>query len=240
MRLSYFLNAFIVCASFVPAMAQNDPSKKIRGEVFGGLQFAIPVGEFAASIDRDLGFGGNLGFLWCPSKESNFFQFGIESGLNYMGKEKRQIEEVDLKTISTLWTFHLLARFTAPTEMKVIPYVDILGGGKMFYTKTKYNNDLLDALFDNEDLSVFAKDESSVWSYGAGIGFTFIPGDEVKNPAEPTVGIDVRVVYMVSGSMSFVSPDNIRKDPGGSYYYEETVIAKTDMIFPQLGFKVIF
>ena len=239
MRL-FLLLSILVSVNCLSLKAQNDAPKKFHGEFWVGIQFAVPVGEFAASIDRDLGFGGNIGGVWCPSKESNFFQFGFETGVNYMGKEKRQIEGVDLKTISTLWTFHLLARFTAPTKIKLVPYIDVLGGGKMFYTKTKYNNDLVDAIFKDEDLSVFAENNSSVWSYGVGVGFNFTTGDILGSTDYPNVVFDCRVVYMVSGNMSYVSPDNVRKDPDGSYYYEVTEINKTDMIFPQIGIKAIF
>ncbi|WP_422360444.1 outer membrane beta-barrel protein [Reichenbachiella sp.] len=196
------------------------------GEFWIGLQFAIPVGTFADDIERELGYGGNLGGVWNPSKTNNFFQIGLDLGVNYMGKDKTEIGGLPLKTTATLITTHLVTRLRVQTDSHIKPYVDLLGGGKFFSTTTKYNNDLFDTLLDIEDESVFADQTKGVWSYGAGLGFSF---------RKQAFGADLRVLYLASGPMEYISPKNLRQDDFGDFYYEHQEISRTHMVFPQLS-----
>lgn len=196
------------------------------GEFWIGLQFAVPVGTFADNIERELGYGGNLGGVWNPSKVNNFFQIGLDLGINYMGKDKTEIGGLPLKTTATLITTHLVTRLRVQTDSRIKPYVDLLGGGKFFSTTTKYNNDLFDTLFDIEDESVFADQTKGVWSYGAGLGFSF---------RKQAFGADLRVLYLASGSMEYISPKNLRQDDSGDFYYEHQEISRTHMVFPQVS-----
>lgn len=202
-----------------------------RGEFWIGLQFAIPVGTFADKIDRNLGYGGNIGVLWNPSKVSNFFQIGADLGINYMGKDKQDVGGIPMKTTNTLITTHLLARFSVQTESFFKPYVDLLGGGKFFTTTTKYDNDLLDTVLDIEDQSVFADQTEGAWSYGLGIGFTF----RRKN-----FGADFRILYLAGGPIEYISPKNLREHPDGGYYYDQVDISNTHMVLPQVGVSLDF
>lgn len=197
-----------------------------KGEFWIGLQFAVPVGIFADEVERNLGYGGNLGGVWNPSKASNFFQMGLDLGINYMGKDKRDFGSLPLKTTTTLVTTHFITRFRVQTESSVKPYVDLLGGGKFFSTTTKYNNDIFDTLNDMEDESIFADQSKSVWSYGAGLGFSF---------RKHTFGADLRVLYLASGPVEYISPKNLKQDDVGDFYYEHQKISRTHMVFPQLS-----
>lgn len=199
------------------------------GEFWFGLQFAVPVGTFADKIDRNLGIGGNLGGVWNPSKASNFFQVGMDIGVNYMGKDKKDISGVPMKTTNTLITTHIVTRFRIQTDSYIKPYVDLMGGGKFMSTTTKYDNDLFDTVFDIEDESVFADQTNGVWSYGMGLGFSF---------RQNKFGADFRMLYLASGPIEYISPENLRQDSNGDFYYEHTKISQSHMVFPQLSISV--
>ena len=208
--------------------AQSDQSVPV-GEFWIGLQFAVPVGTFANNIDRKLGYGGNLGGVWNPSKTTNFFQIGLDLGIDYMGKDKTEIGGLPLKTTSTLITTHLVTRLRVQTESTIKPYIDLLGGGKFFSLTTKYDNTIFHTLLDVEDESIFADQTKGVWSYGAGLGFSF---------RKKSFGADLRMLYLASGPMEYISPNNLRQDEFGDFYYEHDKISRTHMVFPQLSVSV--
>lgn len=214
-----------VTISLNPLAAQDIQDVPV-GEFWLGIQFAVPVGTFSDEIERNLGYGGNLGGVWNPSKINNFFQVGLDLGINYMGKDKREIGGVPLKTTATLITTHLVTRLRVQTDAHIKPYVDLLGGGKFFSTTTKYNNDIFDTLLDIEDESVFADQTKGVWSYGAGLGFSF---------RKQAFGADLRILYLASGPMEYISPKNLKQDDFGEFYYEHEEISRTHMVFPQLS-----
>lgn len=219
--------SFLIILSWCFLESEAQESVTIpNGEFWLGLQFAVPVGTFADEIDRNLGYGGNLGGVWNPFKYSNFFQVGLDLGVNYMGKDKREIGGLPLKTTNTLITTHLVARFRVQTESVVKPYVDLLGGGKFFSTTTKYDNTLFDTLLEIEDESVFADQSKGVWSYGAGLGFSF---------RRQSFGADLRVLYLASGPVEYISPKNLKQDDAGDFYYDHHEISRTHMVFPQLS-----
>lgn len=216
----------IVVIGLLNETCAQESSQVPAGEFWIGLQFAVPVGDFADEIDRNLGYGGNLGGVWNPSRTSNFFQLGLDLGINYMGKDKREINGLPLKTTATLITTHLVTRLRVQTDASVKPYVDLLGGGKFFSTTTKYNNDIFDTLLDVEDESVFADQTKGVWSYGAGLGFSF---------RKQSFGADLRVLYLASGPIAYISPKNLKQDDSGEFYYEHQEVSRTHMVFPQLS-----
>lgn len=222
MKKIFFLIASCCLFSNVQSQDQEVPS----GEFWIGLQFAVPVGTLADKIDRNLGYGGNLGGVWNPSKTSNFFQVGLDLGINYMGKDKREIGGVPMKTTNTLITTHLVARLRVQTNSVVKPYVDLLGGGKFISTTTKYDNNLFQTVFEIEDESVFADQTNGVWSYGIGLGFSF---------RQRKFGADLRMLYLASGPIEYISPDNLRQDSNGDFYYEFTEISRSHMVFPQIS-----
>lgn len=218
--------SFVIALAFTNQLFAQSTSDVPVGEFWLGLQFAIPVGTFADEIERNLGYGGNLGGVWNPSKTSNFFQIGLDLGINYMGKDKREIGGLPLKTTSTLITTHLVTRLRVQTDSHIKPYVDLLGGGKFFSTTTKYDNTIFDTLLEIEDESIFADQSKGVWSYGAGLGFSF---------RRQSFGADLRVLYLASGPIEYISPKNLKQDDFGDFYYDHQEISRTHMVFPQLS-----
>jgi hypothetical protein len=219
----------IILLSYSVSNAQTGAVPK--GEFWLGAQFAIPVGELADKIDRNLGYGGNLGFVLNPSKSNNFFQIGADLGLEYMGKDKKEIGGIPMKTTSGLFTAHLVMRLRIQTESFIKPYVDILGGGKFIFVTTKYNNNVIATALDIEDNTIFGNQSASVWSYGLGGGISI---------RRETIGLDIRILYLAGGQVSFISPENFQQDDQGEIYYESVPIKRTDLIFPQVGFSLDF
>ena len=223
------------------ANAQDSPFK-FRPELWLGLQVAIPVGEFGDSLSYDPGVGGNVGIVFGPLKNSNFFQLGAEFGLTHMKTQKNEIktqsEPEYHKTISTLHDILMVARFKKQKENKVIPFLDGLVGGKIFVTKTKYNNNFLETLFNSENKDKYRREVSSVWTYGAaaGVAFNLQPP---TNASDETEVIEIRVMYLASGNMSYDAPENVTYS-GVNPQYHPTALSKTNMVMLQINYKAIF
>lgn len=224
------LNLLIIL-SFISFVSYSQDEDIKKGEFWLGAQFGVPVGSFADKIERKLGYGGNLGFVFNPSKKSNFFQFGADFSLLYMGKDKKDVDRIPMKTTNTLIMTHAIIRFRAQTESYFKPYVDLLVGGKWFYTETKYNNDIVATFLGIEDKSIFGEQVHGAFSYGAGIGFSY---------RRKPLGVDFKVLYLKGGKIDYIAPENFYMDDDGFFYYVKESLPSTDMVFPQLSMSIDF
>jgi len=209
-------------------------TSRFFGEVWIGPQAAVPVGTFATNADFLFGKGGNCGFVFSPFRGSNIFQTGLEIGLYYMGKEKKIISNVPIKSTSSLFTANLICRFITPGQTKFRAYVDITGGTKIFTVKTKYDNNLFNAALNLVDSTVFSSRETTLWGYGAAFGIRYRP-DSWK----PGSHIDFRVTYLASGGMEYVSPNGFTQSPSGSISYKDISYNRTDMVFPMISYVIM-
>lgn len=200
--------------------AQETDSTKRSGEFWVGAQAIIPIGLFAQQVDLSFGAGLNFGFTFSPIKEKDFFQVGMNCGIGYIGKDVDSIR----KTNSNLYTFHLMTRLTLPSTHRILPYVDVLGGGNMFYLNTHRNNNLFDALLKSEDYTSLQSQSSGTWSYGLGVGFKLM-----STKSNATGMLDVRCIYLTSGRMNYYFPT-----------YRRTRVTNTSMLFPQIGYVYRF
>lgn len=207
--------------------AQNE-SETTSGEFWIGAQLITPMGSFKEKIERNLGYGGSLGGLWNPSKRNNFFQVGAEIGVLYFGKDKKTIDDINIKTTNTVILTHLIMRFRIQTTSNIRPYIDIIGGGKFFSTTTKYDNDFLDTLADIENQDIFGEQTNTAWSYGTGIGFSKINVDNV--------GLDIKLVYMRGSQTKYIAPENFFQDTNGDFFYENQDVNSTDMLSLSISF----
>jgi len=186
------------------------------------------MGYFREKIDRKLGYGGVIGGLWNPSKQKIFFQVGAEMGLLYFGKDKTEIDELSVKTTNIVFLIHAIARFRIQTTSIVKPYIDIVGGGKLFSTTTKFNNDIVDTILEIENKDILGEQTNGAWSYGTGIGFSKVGTNNI--------GIDVKPTYMKGASATYFAPENFYQDSNGDFYYEHQEVNKTDMVTLSVSF----
>ena len=217
----------LVCFAFISfsTFAQN---QNYSGELWIGTQFISSMGEFREKIDRKLGYGGVFGGLWNPSNKDNFFQVGAEMGLLYFGKDKKDIDDLSVKTTNSIFLIHAIARFRIQTTSKIKPYIDIVGGGKFFSTTTKFNNDIVDAILEIENQDILGEQTNGAWSYGTGIGFSKVGNNHI--------GLDVKLTYMKGASAKYIATENFHQDSNGDFFYKHQKVNKTDMVSLSVSF----
>lgn len=199
--------------------AQEIDSTRRSREVWIGGQVIVPTGDFAKKTNIILGAGINFGMVVSPVKTNDIIQVGLDLGIGYFGMTKDSI----LKTNSNLYTINLISRFKGPEKGRIMTYVDVLAGTKIFVLATHQNNNIIDALSNSADYTTLDSKTSSVFSYGLGIGFKIKP--KKKNAKGM---IDVRCLYLASGSMIYDSPS-----------YKETWVSHTNMIIPQVSYVLV-
>lgn len=220
------LMSFVCLQGLAQEYIETEDNGVPKGELWLGLQVAVPTGDFAASIDRNFAYGGNIGYVGSPSKKSQFFQIGADISVLYMGKDKKEIGDLRVKTTNTAFFTHLVARFRVETESFIKPYVDIMGGGKFFLTTTKYNNDVVQTLLDLENDEIFGEQSNGAWSYGTGLGFTM---------KKSSISLDFKVIYLRGSGLNYISPTNFFQDDNGDFFYESQEIRFSHMILPQVS-----
>ncbi len=111
------------------------------------------------------------------------------------------VKDSVFKTNNNFYTINFLSRVKGPAQGRVMTYMDVIVGTKLFIIATHYNNNLDNFLSDNADYTTLDSKTSSVFSYGLGIGFKVLPKD--KNTSGM---IDIRCTFLKSGSMMYDTP----------------------------------
>ena len=199
--------------------AQICDSTTSKTEFWLGFQTISPLGDFAKKSDITLGIGIDMGFVFNPLKTNDNFQTGIDFSVGYFGMVKDSI----FKTNNNLYTINLITRVKGPSEGRIMTYMDVLIGSKIFVIATHYNNDLFNFLNEDADYSTLKSRTSSLFSYGLGIGFKLIP--ENKNADGM---FDFRCMFLKSGSMIYDTP-----------YYTERWVNQTNLIMPQISYTQV-
>ncbi len=210
---------FIVLFFSLKASAQKSDSTILKREFWFGFQTISPLGDFARKSEITLGVGIDLGFAFTPFKKNDNIQTGIDFSVGYFGMVKDSL----FKTNNNLYTINLITRVKGPSQGRIMTYMDVLVGTKVFIIATHYNNDLFNFLNKNADYSTLNSRTSSLFSYGLGIGFKLIP--KIKKPDGM---FDFRCMFLKSGSMIYDTP-----------YYTEKWVSETNMIIPQISYTQV-
>lgn len=214
----------LLIVSFQSASAQT-------GELWLSGKIGLATEKFAEDVGTPWGAGFDVGYVHSLSKNSNIFQLGGALGYLYMGKDKTNIVEIPVKTTNDLLLLHLVARLRPQSSGNIHPYVDIMLGGKIFSTTTKYDNSALETLLNVEDKTIFNEQVVGAWSYGSAIGFS---------GRKSVVGFDFKLSYLKGTGSRYTSPRDFVVNDDGTYFYESTRVRNTDMVFVDFGFSVYF
>lgn len=212
---------FIALFWFTPAYAQY---------LGGGFQVAVPTGEFAENtnaigIGFDIyGMGGIAG--------NEFIQVGLDVGYSLYGRNEQRktltaelvaydnngnqilIDQINMPlrmvVNNNIFHTHVISRFIAPIPY-VRPYVDIMGGFKYIYTRTKIYDESDDGRYsggnnssnNNNDRLITAKNQASdfAWSYGGGAGLLITLG---------VANLELRALYLMSGEVSYYDSEDTK------------------------------
>jgi len=210
---------FIVLFFSLKASAQKSDSTILKREFWFGFQTISPLGDFARKSEITLGVGIDLGFAFTPFKKNDNIQTGIDFSVGYFGMVKDSL----FKTNNNLYTINLITRVKGPSQGRIMTYMDVLVGTKVFIIATHYNNNLFNFLNENADYSTLNSRTSSLFSYGLGIGFKLIP----KNKNSDGM-FDFRCLFLKSGSMIYDTP-----------YYTEKWVNQTNLVMPQISYTQV-
>ena len=150
-----------------------------------------------------------------------------------MGKSKTFLDNIPLKTTLSIYPINLITRFRLPKAYLVNPYIDVLGGAHYIETNTKYNNSLAESIGNtiNEENTkeLYASANSSSYTYGLGFGVSL----RLKPYGEGHFDFGLR--YLNGGSAKYVSPEDLRVNNQGNYYYMRSEVSSTDMLYFHVG-----
>lgn len=197
----------------------------------GGFQVAVPTGEFAENTDA-VGIGFNIyGMGGIAGNEH--IQIGLDIGYSLYGRNEQRetltaelvaydnngnqilIDQINMPlrivVNNNIFHTHVISRFIAPIPY-VRPYVDIMGGFKYIYTRTKIYDESDDGRYsggnnssnnNSNDRLITAKNQASdfAWSYGGGTGLLITLG---------SANLELRALYLMSGEVSYYDSEDTK------------------------------
>lgn len=186
----------------------------------GGFLLGLPSGEFAEN-NSSVGAGVDLNFA-APFAPRVPVYFGLNFGYNSLAR--RVINEtltaeikigntvidqlqmpLELTVSNNLIQLHPFLRFKAPLPI-VQPYVDVMGGFKYLFTRSKIVDNSNDRFFtrNNPDgdnvISASTSQQDFVLSYGGAVGFQIGKGP---------IAVDLRAMYLLSGEAEYFTRDDL-------------------------------
>jgi opacity protein-like surface antigen len=192
----------------------------------GGLEIAIPFGEFDQALDKQMvGVSANL---TVPMRLLPF-DIGFDFSWARMGSVRDVVtvndEYVDattgdLRTRSEVYGYHGQLRFK-PFNGKVSPYIEGMAGLRQFTTRTDITVDGLD-----QPIMTQRNANSFVGSYGWAVGIQVAP--------TKVFYIEGRVERLEGGRVSYVDPRSIAVSPDGDVSYA-TVSSGANVVNVHLG-----
>lgn len=230
-QMKAILATVVLSCLFLPSNGQDNHEFAPLGETWIGFQTSLPYGLFSRASDFGAGYGLNVGGLWNPSKRNNLIQIGLETGISFLNKDNKVLDNIPLKTVNTLFNLNAVVRFRVQTDSRIKPFVDITAGRKLIRTVSKYDNTLGDTFIDQEDNTIFNQISDGNWTYGTAFGTSYSIAD---------FNIELRFLYRAGGSLSYTNPKNIFIDSDGYFYYEPRSINKTDMLSLTIGCSYFF
>ncbi|WP_027000129.1 hypothetical protein [Eisenibacter elegans] len=240
------MNHIIIRLFFCLLIAATTSTAQAQFVTFGfNTQLGVPVGQYARNQDQ-VGFGFGTKFLVSPF--GGFVHFGAELGYQIYN---RDVQDYDIGLFGSSTTYklvnnnnmlmgHLVLRLMPNMPGAIFqPYVDVMGGRRRFYLRTKLQETTTTRVdFDDDEtrtrtLSAETNFASSAWSYGGAVGGYLRLGEMVK--------LDLRLLYLLGSEAEYLNRDGIQQAlanprPDGSADFRRfSVKSATDMYAVQLG-----
>jgi hypothetical protein len=192
---------------------------QVEAFVFG--ESSIPIGEFRENTSAEgWGFGGGINFpLGTPQ-----VRLGTELAYNIYGKNffEDPMNELEVISNNNLFSMHGVLRIEAKTKSDFNPYIDLLGGFRYFYTRTKIKEDVF-----SEPLETSTDFKDVAHSYGFGLGFYYLLGGDG--------GLDLRFSVFRGGEAEFLDSRSVHDDGAGNLVFDPKT-STTDIFNVRLGF----
>jgi hypothetical protein len=200
--------------------------------VGGGLQLGFPQGQFqeVAPDLRPWGLAfsglGRLGRspLWLGADVA-LVRYGRQVDVNSIWGGSRVVRK------NRLIMGHLVARLQPSIDFPIQPYVEGMAGLKYFRTNTTVETNRGN---NNNNNSFTAPNyEDVAFSYGGAGGLNIM--------LSPNVGIDLKVIYTLGGTATYVKPEDMTVGPDPAQtVINRTTRSSTDLISGQVGVVINF
>ncbi len=194
-------------------------------------QLPIPYGQFR-QVNPVVAYGLGGYALLKPFADAPLLA-GIDISYAQYGSQTQRLGfsinlgSIERRVTNNILMGHLMLRLHPLEDTRLQPYLDILGGAKYLYTRSKITADdgfngqiVLDTNTDYWDVA---------WSYGGGVGLQIGLGEE------KTVMLDLRCLYLAGTEARYIS--QVTLAPGNVFFLEEAK-SRTDMIMPQVGIAI--
>lgn len=226
-----------VTATTAVLAQQNDPAPRRpfqgrQSTLSGGLELAVPVGDFNNVWGRNFwGFSANFTY---PARLLPF-DYGFDFGYGRMGTNEATITvqqpapnaavEGDLTVRSKVYSFLGMVRLR-PINGRVSPYIEGLFGARQFTTRSDLT--IADGSApDSWDRNANAWTGAYGWAAGTLVGFG------------PQFYVEGRVERLWGGRVEYADPESIEITPAGDVTYDKLESA-TDVVNVQLGVGIRF
>jgi hypothetical protein len=147
------------------------------------------------------------------------------------------VSTLAIETASNMAMGHLVVRLEPPGDFQ--PYIETLLGLRYLFTKTLIRNDFI-VQFRDDPIATEVKFEDLSLSAGAGAGFNIrLYSDEMGwSGRRGDLSMNVGVRYLLGTRAQYVPADGIQEADGVITFGRAR--ARTDVLVPQLGFRVAF
>ena len=187
-----------VGGSLILGFPQNEFSKNVNNEAFGGIEAQIT--------------------LTTPSK-SNPFTVGLNAGFLIYGIESRRVPlsttipdvSVDVERQNGMINFHLLFQIS-PFEGSVKPYFEGVAGGAYLFTETR-----VEGSGNVYEFASTVNQDDFAWSYGLGGGIlvSLMEGNE---DLPGGLFLDLKTRFMFSSEAEYLTTGDLRVENGNLIY----------------------
>ena len=186
------------------------------------IEMGRPQGAFNQNTKAvGLGFGAGLVF---PIDKNKHIMIGGEFSYEIYGKEIKsdRANSYDLITNNNIFMTHAVIRITPFSEGILIPYIDLKGGLKNFYTKTKVKDDVL----AGDATEVIGEFNDVAGSYGGAFGVRLQRSDAVSLFADAS--------FLAGGRATYVDRKSFERDPDGVVSFDSKH-SRTNMVLFRFG-----
>ena len=239
MKKTYLL-LLVLIPFLCAAQTDRNPNRKHdnNGHLSPNMALAFPQKEFSDFAPRSAFFGVGGGFYF-QRGEALPIDFGASFHYFWMGSESKTFEmydpgtgdyEVESRATGSMMPIHLHVRvsFLRTLNNYVFPYAEVLGGFRMFNSRTVIEvDDFTETPPEPETHNNF----SLAWSWGYAGGLSINLATNVL--------LDARVTMLHGGRAEYLDPESVTFNDMQEPEFNQKR-SKTDALLYQLGVKLKF
>ncbi|MEL7145490.1 MAG: hypothetical protein AAFO69_03910 [Bacteroidota bacterium] len=215
-------NFFKCCVVFFALTTLISQHLQAQSDLNFFVESGIPQGTFSQNTKAfGLGFGGSILF---PIDQNRRIMVGGELNYEIYGKEIKDdpTGSYELITNNNIFMTHAIIRLMPFQEGALKPYIDLKGGLKNFYTKTKVKDDDI----GSDPVEVIGEFNDVAGSYGGAFGLSLQRSEDVSLFAE--------VSFLAGGEATYVDRRSVTRDVDNNVIFDSKT-SRTNMTLFRIG-----